>query len=118
MTKLVRAIYGPQRGLLSLEDADADTAIKAGWAVDPYTPYEIAPDFDIEKATKAAEEHHAKQQKAASAPVEKPAAAKKADVSDAKATETKAAEVKPAAETTSKAADDASYNTRVSKPKE
>lgn len=108
MTKLVRAIYGPQRGLFSLEDADADAAIKAGWAVDPYTAYEIAADFDVEKATKAAEAFAAKQLKAAEAPAEKPVAAKK---EEAKVEATKASEPL-------KTTDDASYATRVSKPKE
>lgn len=108
MSKLVRAIYGPQRGLISLEDADADAAIKAGWAVDPYTTYEIAADFDVEKATKAAEAAHAKQLKAAeaAAEAEKPVAAKKVVAEEPKASEPM------------KTTDDSSYSTRVSKPKE
>lgn len=105
MVKLVRALYGPTRGLLELDDAEADAAIKAGWAVDPFSTYEIAPDLDVAKATKAAEAAHAKRNKGEEAPKEAP-----------KAKEEPKAEPEPEAKVESD--EGSSYRTRVSKPKE
>lgn len=108
MSKLVRAIYGPTTGLVTLEDAEAEAAIKDGWAVDPYTAYEFPAGFDVEKATKAAVKAHEKRNKPAAPAAEEKPAPKKAEE---KVESTKADEPM-------KTTDDASYKTRVSKPKE
>lgn len=107
MTKLMRAIYGPVRGLLTLPDDEADAAIKEGWAVDASVAYEIPADLDVEKATKAAVRAAEKRAKAADEPkeAEKPKAAR--------AEQPKTDEADAAVKST-----EASYQTRVSKPKE
>jgi hypothetical protein len=93
-----------------LPDDEADAAIKDGWGVDAQSTYEYPSDFDVAKATKAAEDAAVKRAAAAEGPKPK--------------RESKPAEVKEDAkeesEPVAKAADDnkAAYQTRVSKPKE
>jgi len=114
MTKVVRAVYGPVRGIMTLSDEEADKAIKDGWAVDASTTYAVADDFDVEKATKAAEAFDKKRREADAPKEEKPAAKKEAE----KPVEPVKADEKPEGDTTAKSTESAAYQTRVSKPKE
>lgn len=107
-TKLVRAMYGPVRGLMHLPEDEADAAIKDQWAVDARTTYEYPADFDQTKAIKAAEDAAAKRAAAAEGPKAK---VKTRDEPKAEVKE----EPKEGLIDSSARSD---YQTRVSKPKE
>ena len=110
MSKIVRAFYGPVRGLMLLSDDEADAAIKDGWAADAQATYEFPADFDVAKATKSAEVAAVKRAAAAEGPKPKKAEPKE---------EPKEEPAKEESEPVAKATDDkAAYQTRVSKPKE
>lgn len=55
-TRTIEALVGPFRhSIITLPKADADKAIKDGWARDPFNPFEPVADVDHAKALEAAE---------------------------------------------------------------
>lgn len=110
MPRLIRALYGPRRGVMQLPDDEAEQAIKDGWAADPNVPYTTPEGFDMAKAIKAAEKADERRLRG-DAPVERTAT---------RASSTSTASSTTAEKRTSEAADPdekSSYQTRTAKPK-
>lgn len=88
-TRTIEALVGPFRhSIITIDKADADRAIKDGWARDPFNPFVPVADVDSVKALAAAEAAAKKIRGEPDKAKDKPAPAK----------EEKQAEPKPAPE--------------------